>query len=183
MPSAVQWRPDWTSVVISRKISRSAAFGPRSGKRSKNGEDPRFELARLRDLEVPDTVAPSPCRPHAEDRPQKRWRFWADLRHVERQRDPPRQTSITLATDWDVEASLTIDEPRHVVTYVGRDCIQPVRGTGPFLLIVRTGRFVTAHDHTVRRRCDSERVPPDTRSFQHIAELLSGELLRRGRNG
>jgi hypothetical protein len=54
---------------------------------------------------------------------------------------------------------------------------------GPFLLIVRTGWIVTVHSQTLRRGCDSYgRVPPDTRSFQHIAELLSRGLLLEGRN-
>ena len=52
---------------------------------------------------------------------------------------------VSLSTDWDVEASLTVDESRDPVTQVMRDPIKPVRGTGPFLLIVRTGRIFTAH--------------------------------------
>ena len=40
----------------------------------------------------------------------------------------------------------------------------------PFLLIVRTGRIVTAHR-------EDERVPPDTRRFQHIARFCNGQLL------
>ena len=35
------------------------------------------------------------------------------------------------------------------------DSIQPVRGTGPFLLIVRTGWIVTAHAGTLNEGCDT----------------------------
>jgi hypothetical protein len=55
------------------------------------------------------------------------------------------EPSVTLTTNGDVEAPLSVDESRHVMTEVGRDCIQPGFGTGPFLLIVRTGWIVTAH--------------------------------------
>jgi hypothetical protein len=64
------------------------------------------------------------------------------------------KTSVTLSTDWDVEASLAVDESRDPVTQVMRDPIKPVRGTGPFLLIVRTGRIFTAHATTETNRCD-----------------------------
>ena len=57
---------------------------------------------------------------------------------------------VSLSTDWDVEASLTVDESRDPVTQVMRDPIKPVRGTGPFLLIVRTGRIFTVHHHNQR---------------------------------
>jgi hypothetical protein len=45
-----------------------------------------------------------------------------------------------------------------------------------FLLIVRTGRIVTAHNHTIRRGCNSERVPPDTRMSQHTARFTYGRV-------
>jgi hypothetical protein len=47
----------------------------------------------------------------------------------------------------DIEASPTIDESLS-------DPIQPVRETGPFLLIVRTGQIFTAHDTTPSKSCD-----------------------------
>jgi hypothetical protein len=59
-----------------------------------------------------------------------------------------------LSTDGDVEASLTIDESGHPVAQVARDPIKPVRGTGSFLLIVRTGRIVTSHADTQLLGCD-----------------------------
>jgi hypothetical protein len=48
--------------------------------------------------------------------------------------------------------------------------IQAVVGSRPFLLIVRTGRIVTVHSHLTMVR--HGRVPPDTRSFQQIAEFV-----------
>src|SRR5262245_56165218 len=102
-------------------------------------------MGRLRDLEVPDAVTACPRRADAEDRHQKLGSFWADLRHVERQRHTPWQRTIALSTDGNVETSLSVDESRYVVTEVERDCFQPVWRAEPFLLIVRTGRIVTAH--------------------------------------
>ena len=61
---------------------------------------------------------------------------------------------VSLSTDWDVEASLTVDESRDPVTQVMRDPIKPVRGTGSFLLIVRTGRIFTAHATNETNGCD-----------------------------
>jgi hypothetical protein len=66
-------------------------------------------------------------------------------------------------------------KPRGVVT-------RENRLDQPFLLIVRTGRIVTAHRSTLRRGCDNERVPPDSRGFQHLARFLSRELPLEGRN-
>jgi hypothetical protein len=62
---------------------------------------------------------------------------------------------VRLSTDRDVEASLTIDESRDPVAQVTRDPIQPVRGTGSFLLIVRTGRIFTSHASTQTNGCDA----------------------------
>ncbi len=59
-----------------------------------------------------------------------------------------------LSTDWDVEASLTFDEPRNAVTEITRDSIQPRGASGPFLLVGRTGRVVTAHADTIGRGSD-----------------------------
>jgi hypothetical protein len=64
------------------------------------------------------------------------------------------RSTVALSTDWDVEASLTVDESRDPVTQVIWDSIKPVRGTGPFLLIVRTGRIFTAHATTETNGCD-----------------------------
>jgi hypothetical protein len=46
--------------------------------------------------------------------------------------------------------------------------------TRGFLLIVRTGRIVTAHITTPKMGCINERVPPDARGFQHIARFNNG---------
>ncbi len=46
------------------------------------------------------------------------------------------------------------------------------RSTWPFLLIVRTGRIFTAHASLSHEGVTCERVPPDTRSFQHIASCI-----------
>ena len=59
-----------------------------------------------------------------------------------------------LSTDGDIEASLSIDESGDPVSEVARDPIQPVRGTGSFLLIVRTGRIFTFHVSTQSSGCD-----------------------------
>src|ERR1700751_4421774 len=63
-------------------------------------------------------------------------------------------SSCELSTNRDVEASLSIDESSHPVAQVAWDPIKPVRGTGSFLLIVRTGRIVTAHTTTESKGCD-----------------------------
>ena len=99
------------------------------------------------DFIVEDPVSTASDRPDPEDRSQKRWSFWSDLRDVEGQSHTPWQRTIMLSTDRDVEASLTVNESRDPMTKVTWDSIQPVRGTGPFLLIVRTGRIVTDHRH------------------------------------
>ena len=48
-----------------------------------------------------------------------------------------------------------------------------------FLLIVRTGRIVTAHRAHPRSRGDTGRVPPDTRMFQHTAKFYNGPFTNR----
>jgi hypothetical protein len=55
-------------------------------------------------------------RSDAKRSSQKLRELMSDLRHVERQRDPPRQATITLSTDWDIEASLTVDESTDPMT-------------------------------------------------------------------
>ncbi len=66
------------------------------------------------------------------------------------------ESTVTLSTDGDVEASLTIDESVHPVAQVAWDPIQPVRGTGSFLLIVRTGRIFTSHATNQSNGCDMD---------------------------
>jgi len=119
-------------------------------------EDPILQISWLGDFEVEDTVTTPSYRSEAEDTAKKLWCFLAYLRHVERQRDAPWQSTITLSTDRDVEASLSIDESGDPVAQVMWDSIQPVRGTGPFLLIVRTGRIFTAHAFTQTNGCDMD---------------------------
>ncbi len=46
---------------------------------------------------------------------KKLWGFVTDLLNVERQRDAPWQSTVTLSTDWDIEASLAVDESRDPV--------------------------------------------------------------------
>jgi hypothetical protein len=117
-------------------------------------EDPRFDVRWLGDLKVEDTVASASHRSDTEDLLKKLWGFLTDLRHIERQRDTPWQSTITLSTNRDIEASLSVNESRYPVTQVIWDSIQPVRGTGPFLLIVRTGRIFTTHAGTQTDGCD-----------------------------
>ena len=63
---------------------------------------------------------------------------------------------LALSTDRDVEAALSIDESSHPVAQVAWDPIKPVRGTGSFLLIVRTGRIFTFHASTQSSGCDMD---------------------------
>jgi hypothetical protein len=125
-------------------------------------EDPPFELIRPGDFLVEDTVTASADPSYAEGRSEELWEFPTDLRDVEGEPYAERKATITLTTDRDVEAALSVDEPRDVVTHVERDLIQPGWRPGPFLLIVRTGRIVTAHVpvhlsmfRTLRRGCDT----------------------------
>src|SRR6266540_4364196 len=63
--------------------------------------------------------------------------------------DLPADSTPGVAHHRDREAPFAVDEADG-----------PLFGTWPFLLIVRTGRVVTAHRHTLRRGCDIGRVPP-----------------------
>jgi hypothetical protein len=119
-------------------------------------EDPLLQIERPGDFEVEDTVTAASDRPNAEDTAKKLGGFVAYLRHVERQRDAPWQSTITLSTDRDVEASLSIDESSYPVAQVAWDPIQPVRGTWSFLLIVRTGRIFTSHAAIRSNGCDMD---------------------------
>ncbi len=154
MPAAERCRPDRTSSVIVRKTTRSLPLWTAQLEPIEEREYPLLQVSRLGDLEIEDTVTASSHRSEAEDSAKKLWRLVTYLRHVERQRDSPWQSTITLSTDRDVEASLTIDESGDPVAQVIWDSIQPVRGTGPFLLIVRTGRIFTAHETTKSNGCD-----------------------------
>jgi hypothetical protein len=117
-------------------------------------KDPLLELVQLRDLEVVHAVRPTSDRSRPEDRPEVVQYLRTDLRHVEREADSPWHAPIALSTDGDIEAPFSIDEPRDVVTYVLGDAIQPRWMREPFLLIVRTGRIVTAHVGTLSRTTD-----------------------------
>jgi hypothetical protein len=123
-PSGDRCRPEWTSCVISRKMTRSPRLEARRGNRSKNGH-PLDELGRLGDLEVEDTIASTSDRAHTEYVTQEARNVLTDLRHVERQSDPPRHLSTARSTDRNVEASFSVDEPGDVVTHIGRDSIHP----------------------------------------------------------
>jgi hypothetical protein len=156
MPAAERCRPDRTSSVIAWKIRRSSSLEPLNTNRSKNGKTRSLGSIGFGDFVIEDTVTAASHRANAEDRTEKQRRFFTDLRHVERQRDAPWKSTVTLSTDWDVEASLSIDESRDPVAQVIWDPIQPVRGTGPFLLIVRTGRIITTHVGTQTDGCDMD---------------------------
>jgi hypothetical protein len=81
------------------------------------------------------------------------------LADVELWNQLPSQCGAGIPADRHMERSFSVDEARDV-------------GIQPFLLIVRTGWIFTAHRRTISWWCDSERVPPDTRSFQHLAEFI-----------
>ena len=76
-------------------------------------------------FEVGHSVATASHRCNPEGLAEEARRFRPDLRHVERQRDPPRQPTVANAMDGDIEASLTVDETCDVVTYIGRARVQP----------------------------------------------------------
>jgi hypothetical protein len=117
-------------------------------------KDPFLEIVQPRNLEVVHTVWPSSDRSGAEYRTEVVQYLRTDLRHVEREADSPWHAPVALSTDRDVEAAFSVDEPRDVVTYVFGDAIQPRWMREPFLLIVRTGRIVTAHVGTLSRTTD-----------------------------
>jgi hypothetical protein len=117
-------------------------------------EHPLLEIGYLRNLEVVHTIRPTPNRSRTEDGIKAVQYLRTDLRHVEREADSPWHAPIALSTDGDVEAPFSLDEPRDVMTYVFGDAIQPRWMREPFLLIVRTGRIVTAHVGTLSRTTD-----------------------------
>ena len=101
--------------MTSRKTSRSRRFGLRQLKPIEERKDPLLQIEWVGDFEREDTVPARSHRSHAEDTAKKRRRLFTDLRHVERQRDAPGQSTVTLSTDGDIEASLTIDESGYPV--------------------------------------------------------------------
>ena len=111
-----------------------------------------MQVIGSRDLEVEDTISTSSSSSNAQRLFEKKGHLWTSLRHVERQRYSKWETSVALSNDGDIEAALTFDESRDVVTEVTWDSIQPVRVDEPFLLIVRTGRIITAHVALYRLR-------------------------------
>jgi hypothetical protein len=92
------------------------------------------------------------------------------LVHVEDRVDLPSPRPLREARvvmDRDGEATLPVHEADHPAGIE----LEPRRRS--FLLIVRTGRIVTAHRHMIPVGCDNERVPPDTRMFQQIARFYN----------
>jgi hypothetical protein len=98
-------------------------FGTAQLEPIKERENPCLKFGRLGDFKVEDTVTAASHRPRTEDTARNPWGFLADLRHVERQRDPPWQATVTLSTDGDIEASLSVDESGHPVAQVAWDSI------------------------------------------------------------
>jgi hypothetical protein len=73
-----------------------------------------------------------------------------------------------MGMDADTEASLSVDESRHVLWS------QPT--SRPSLLIVPTRRIVTDHDGTLTRTADMDEYRGIHGMFQHIAEFSNGQL-------
>ena len=116
MPDGDKCRPDWTSVVISpedREVTllRTAQWEP-----VEEGKHPFDKFRWTGHLVIVNSIPAIPHRSHVEGGVQELWELTPNLRDIERQRDTPRQTSTTLSTDWDVEASFSIDESRDPVT-------------------------------------------------------------------
>jgi hypothetical protein len=65
----------------------------------------------------------------------------------------------------DTQAALAIDEADDPAR-IERDDL------GGFLLMIPTGRIVTAHRHMIPEGCDNERVPPDTRDFPAYSQVF-----------
>ena len=91
------------------------------------------------------------------------------LTHRELVLDLPAEPAARVAYYRDRETALAVDEAD-----------SPLLDPWPFLLIVRTGRILTLHRSTLLKRCDSEGVPPDTRSFQQIASCTRRVAAPRG---
>src|SRR6266542_1263214 len=70
---------------------------------------------------------------------------------------------------WVTENSCWTCQPRR----------HPLFDAWPFLLIVRTGRIVTVHFHTLYDEV-RQTVPPDPRGFQHIADCTRHVAVSRG---
>ena len=80
------------------------------------------------------------------------------LRHRKPRLHLPAQRHRSISLDRAAETAFAVDEADDPLLY-----------PWPFLLIVRTGRIVTAHDDHPKKGSRQERVPPDSRSFQHLA--------------
>src|SRR6266542_3356748 len=72
--------------------------------------------------------------------------------------DLPAEEAPAVAHHRDREAAFAVNEPDY-----------PLLDAWPFLLIVRTGRIVTVHFHTLYDEV-RQTVPTDPRGFQHIAD-------------
>ena len=83
--------------------------------------------------------------------------------------DLPAESTRRIPDDRDRKASLAVDEADG-----------PLLSTWPFLLIVRTERIFTAHDHTLRTGCDNERVPNGYSGFPAYGRLHCPESLLAG---
>jgi hypothetical protein len=75
-----------------------------------------FEGLRSCDLEIEDPIASVSHRPCLEGVWEESRKTHPNLRDIERQRDSPRQATIVLTTEGNVEASLTLDESSNPVT-------------------------------------------------------------------
>ncbi len=89
------------------------------------------------------------------------------LNHGEARLDLPAETTRAIPEDRHAEASFAVDEAD-----------DPLLETWPFLLIVRTGRIVTGHRHTVLTGCDNEPGNAGYSGFPAFSQLhFSGSLL------
>jgi hypothetical protein len=73
-------------------------------------------MIRSRHFEVEDPVSPAPHPSNPEGVHEKNCYLRTTLGHVEGQRDSPWETPVVLSNDWDIEASLSFDETRDVMT-------------------------------------------------------------------
>src|SRR5262245_20440125 len=110
----------------------------------------------------------APAPEHLDEEVERRPRC-CSLRDGKLVLDLPAEPTSVVAHHRDREAPFAVDEAD-----------DPLLGTWPFLLIDRTGRIVTAHRHRIPEGCDSERVPPDARCFQHLASCTVRNYFRQG---
>ena len=168
-PSAVRCSPFAIARTIRAKVRNSCCFELSSGSASKNGMTLVSRSSRLRTTNTKvvsrlalwfSRIRPQPRRSWMRSRTSLRSAFWLTWNS-----GTSCQPALVLVvpTDGYVERAFSVDIARNV-------------GIQPFLLIVRTGWIFTAHRHTQSEGCDNERVPPDTRSFQHIAEFIDSAV-------